>query len=40
VVPVLITRALPHSLRGELAGAGDPAVDPADDKARVLAASA
>jgi tRNA-2-methylthio-N6-dimethylallyladenosine synthase len=40
VVPVLITRALPHSLRGELAGAGDPAVDPADDKGRVLAASA
>jgi tRNA-2-methylthio-N6-dimethylallyladenosine synthase len=40
VVPVLVTRALPHSLRGELADAGGPAVDPADDKARVLAASA
>jgi hypothetical protein len=31
VVPVLITRALPHSLRGELAGAGA--------EARVLAAT-
>jgi tRNA-2-methylthio-N6-dimethylallyladenosine synthase len=40
VVPVLITRALPHSLRGELAGAGDPAGDPAVQEPRVLAASA
>jgi tRNA-2-methylthio-N6-dimethylallyladenosine synthase len=35
VVPVLVTRALPHSLRGELAGADDPAVG----EGRVLAAS-
>jgi tRNA-2-methylthio-N6-dimethylallyladenosine synthase len=36
VVPVLVTRALPHSLRGELAGSGRPVVD----ESRVLAASA
>ena len=35
VVPVLVTRALPHSLRGELAGAGAPAVT----QGRVLAAA-
>jgi len=36
VVPVLVTRALPHSLRGELAGPDRPVVD----EGRVLAASA
>jgi tRNA-2-methylthio-N6-dimethylallyladenosine synthase len=36
VVSVLVTRALPHSLRGELAGPGRPVVD----EGRVLAASA
>jgi tRNA-2-methylthio-N6-dimethylallyladenosine synthase len=39
VVPVLVTRALPHSLRGELAGAGAPAAAPGVTQGRVLAAA-
>jgi hypothetical protein len=40
VVPVLVTRALPHSLRGELAGPDRQVVGPVVDEGRVLAASA
>jgi tRNA-2-methylthio-N6-dimethylallyladenosine synthase len=40
VVSVLVTRALPHSLRGELAGPDRPIVGPVVDEGRVLAASA
>jgi tRNA-2-methylthio-N6-dimethylallyladenosine synthase len=39
VVPVLVTRVLPHSLRGELAGAGAPAAAPGVTQGRVLAAA-
>jgi hypothetical protein len=40
VVPVLITRALPHSLRGELAGASAaPPAAPDVTQGRVLAAA-